>query len=54
VTGEVEIGSHSSIWFNTVVRGDAAPIIIGAETNIQDGARCTRSTKRAASTSATA
>ena len=37
VTGEVEIGSHSSIWFNTVVRGDAAPIIIGAETNIQDG-----------------
>ena len=36
VTGDVEIGAHSSIWFNTVIRGDVAAIRIGQETNIQD------------------
>ncbi len=34
--GEVEIGAHSSIWFQVVVRGDVNPIKIGARTNIQD------------------
>ncbi len=37
VTGDVEIGENSSIWFNTVIRGDVAAIRIGRETNIQDG-----------------
>ena len=37
VTGNVEIGANSSIWFNTVIRGDVAAIKIGRETNIQDG-----------------
>jgi carbonic anhydrase/acetyltransferase-like protein (isoleucine patch superfamily) len=36
ITGDVEIGDESSIWFNTVIRGDIAPTIIGKEVNIQD------------------
>jgi gamma-carbonic anhydrase len=36
VIGDVVIGERSSIWFNTVVRGDVHYIRIGSETNIQD------------------
>ncbi|MFY4774486.1 gamma carbonic anhydrase family protein [Metabacillus sp. RGM 3146] len=36
ITGDVEIGDKSSIWFNTVIRGDVAPTIIGNRVNIQD------------------
>lgn len=36
VTGDVVIGDRSSIWFNTVIRGDVAPTIIGKDVNIQD------------------
>lgn len=36
ITGDVTIGAESSIWFNTVVRGDVAQTIIGNKTNIQD------------------
>ncbi|ANU19042.1 gamma carbonic anhydrase family protein [Planococcus plakortidis] len=36
VTGDVTIGENSSVWFNTVIRGDVAPTIIGKNTNIQD------------------
>ncbi|WP_033543985.1 gamma carbonic anhydrase [Planococcus sp. CAU13] len=36
ITGDVQIGAESSIWFNTVVRGDVAPTIIGNKTNVQD------------------
>ena len=36
VIGDVTIGSHSSIWFNTTVRGDVYHIRIGSYTNIQD------------------
>lgn len=36
VLGEVTLGRDSSIWYNTVVRGDMAPITIGEQTNIQD------------------
>lgn len=36
VIGDVEIGNDSSIWFNTVIRGDVAAVRIGRETNIQD------------------
>jgi len=36
VTGDVEVGDHSSIWFQTVVRGDESPIVIGREVNVQD------------------
>lgn len=38
VAGDVEIGPGSSVWFNAVLRGDVAPIRIGARTNVQDGA----------------
>ena len=37
VIGNVTIGEESSIWFNTTVRGDIAPIAIGARTSVQDG-----------------
>lgn len=36
ITGDVEIGDESSIWFNTVIRGDVAPTTIGKRVNIQD------------------
>ncbi len=36
VIGDVEIGAHSSVWFNVVIRGDVYPVRIGARTNIQD------------------
>lgn len=36
VTGDVTIGAESSVWFNTIIRGDVAPTIIGNKTNIQD------------------
>ncbi|MDJ0767006.1 MAG: gamma carbonic anhydrase family protein, partial [Myxococcota bacterium] len=34
--GDVTIGKEASVWYNTVVRGDMAPISIGEKTNIQD------------------
>lgn len=36
VIGDVVIGDRSSIWFNTIVRGDVNFIRIGSETNVQD------------------
>jgi len=36
IIGDVEIGENSSIWFQAVLRGDVAPIRVGASTNIQD------------------
>lgn len=38
VIGNVTVGDESSIWFNAVVRGDQAEVVIGSGTNIQDGA----------------
>jgi carbonic anhydrase/acetyltransferase-like protein (isoleucine patch superfamily) len=35
--GSVVMHARSSVWFNVVVRGDNDPIVIGEETNIQDG-----------------
>jgi carbonic anhydrase/acetyltransferase-like protein (isoleucine patch superfamily) len=40
IIGDVEIGDHSSVWFNCVVRGDVHYIRIGTHTNIQDGSIC--------------
>ena len=37
VVGDVIIGKESSVWFNTVIRGDVNSIIIGNSVNIQDG-----------------
>ena len=36
VIGDVTVGKNCSIWFNTTLRGDVMPIVIGDETNIQD------------------
>lgn len=36
VVGDVEIGEQSSVWFNTVIRGDVAPTRIGKRVSIQD------------------
>lgn len=36
VIGSVTIGKHSSIWFNTIIRGDMGTVSIGEHTNIQD------------------
>lgn len=38
VMGDVIVGFGSSIWYNAVVRADVEKIVIGAYTNIQDGA----------------
>jgi carbonic anhydrase/acetyltransferase-like protein (isoleucine patch superfamily) len=35
--GAVTVGHGSGIWFNSVLRADDAPIVIGRHTNIQDG-----------------
>lgn len=37
VIGDVTVGPETGIWFHCLVRGDLAPIRIGARTNIQDG-----------------
>ena len=39
ITGDVYVGEESSIWFNTVIRGDVSPTIIGDRVNVQD--QCT-------------
>lgn len=36
--GDVRLGARASIWFAAVVRADNTPILIGEESNIQDGA----------------
>ncbi|MDR3219623.1 MAG: gamma carbonic anhydrase family protein [Dysgonamonadaceae bacterium] len=37
IIGDVVIGDDSSIWFNTVLRGDVNSIRVGKRVNIQDG-----------------
>jgi len=36
ITGDVRIGADSSVWCNTVLRGDVNRIVIGRGTNVQD------------------
>jgi carbonic anhydrase/acetyltransferase-like protein (isoleucine patch superfamily) len=36
VIGDVEIGEESSVWYNSVLRGDVNSIRVGRRTNIQD------------------
>ena len=37
IVGDVTIGNQCSVWFNAIVRGDVNSIVIGDQTNIQDG-----------------
>ena len=36
--GDVRLAPRASIWFGAVIRADNTPILIGEESNIQDGA----------------
>src|SRR3982751_6099065 len=36
--GDVRMGARASVWFGAVLRGDNTPLILGEETNFQDGA----------------
>jgi carbonic anhydrase/acetyltransferase-like protein (isoleucine patch superfamily) len=38
VVGDVTVGADASVWFGAVVRGDVEAVVIGPQTNIQDGA----------------
>ena len=37
VIGSVTLAKNSSVWFNTVIRGDCDRITVGEDSNIQDG-----------------
>ncbi len=47
ITGDVEIGPRSSIWFGAVIRGDVNWIRIGEQVNIQDNATVHATYKKA-------
>ncbi|HVF84043.1 MAG TPA: gamma carbonic anhydrase family protein [Sphingomicrobium sp.] len=36
--GDVRLGTRASVWFGAVIRADNTPIIIGDDSNFQDGA----------------
>ena len=38
VVANVEIGPEASVWHQAVLRGDVAHIVLGAQSNVQDGA----------------
>ncbi len=35
--GNITIGENSSVWYQVVIRADDEPIVIGNNTNVQDG-----------------
>src|SRR3954463_15647758 len=37
VMGDVTLGEDASVWYGAVLRGDMASIVIGPQSNIQDG-----------------
>ena len=37
VLGDVTLGARASVWPTAVLRGDSDRIVVGAETNVQDG-----------------
>ena len=36
--GDVRLAARASVWFRAVIRADNTPIVIGEDSNIQDGA----------------
>jgi carbonic anhydrase/acetyltransferase-like protein (isoleucine patch superfamily) len=38
--GDVRLGERASVWFGAVIRADNTPIIVGDDSNIQDGSVC--------------
>lgn len=39
--GKVVLKRNASVWFNAVLRGDNEPIVIGEDSNVQEGRSCT-------------
>lgn len=37
VIGDVTLGARVSVWPTAVLRGDTAPIVVGEDSNVQDG-----------------
>ncbi|MFL5304972.1 MAG: gamma carbonic anhydrase family protein [Polyangia bacterium] len=37
VVGDVRLAEDASVWYGCVLRGDLAPVTVGARTNVQDG-----------------
>ena len=37
IIGEVILDNYSSVWYNTVIRGDNSAIYVGTHSNVQDG-----------------
>jgi len=37
VIGDVTLGARASVWPTAVLRGDTAPIVVGEDSNVQDG-----------------
>lgn len=37
VLGDVTLGAQASVWYGCVLRGDMDRIVVGAQTNVQDG-----------------
>jgi len=35
--GDVRLASRASVWFGAVIRADNTPIVVGEESNVQDG-----------------
>ena len=40
IIGKVLLGARVNVWFGAVLRGDNEPIVVGAESNVQEGACC--------------
>jgi carbonic anhydrase/acetyltransferase-like protein (isoleucine patch superfamily) len=38
IIGQVVLGPGASVWYGAVLRGDNEPIVIGANSNVQEGA----------------
>ncbi len=37
LVGDVTVGPEASVWFGVVARGDVEAVVIGPQTNVQDG-----------------
>jgi carbonic anhydrase/acetyltransferase-like protein (isoleucine patch superfamily) len=40
LVGDVRLGMRASVWFGAVIRADNTPILVGEDSNVQDGAVC--------------
>ncbi|GGR16166.1 gamma carbonic anhydrase family protein [Agromyces mediolanus] len=40
IVGDVRLEAQSSVWYNAVLRAEAAPIVLGARANLQDTVVC--------------